>query len=455
MTLDLFPADPRADAIDLLHAATALYTVRPIVEGLLDRVGWPRAGQSLLDPSAGDGAFLVAALDRLAPKPGDLITALRVQGVELHPGAVIEARSAVAERLAVYGWDADAARAAARRMVIEGDFLTQQDLGRYQIIAGNPPYLRYGHLPEFFKSLYAAITPAFAMADVQHAFLAQCLKHLAHDGQIAFVVADRVLFNEGAAELREHLGQRLGIGHVQRHNAESAFYRPKLRRKGTPPRCHPIEIVLTPAADAPIALTRAPISPDAPGGLPVHTGRTLSDVAVVRLAPWLGPRGIFNIDAAVAAGLPTDKLVPIVENDDVAGDDTLGEPRRFAILTDRSSDPPPEIVRHLQATLNRMPARGRKKAWWTPPEPITLDLSRPGVLVPRIAKRLRAIPIPAGVLPVDHNLHIATSDTVSQDELIAYITSAKAQEFARAHAPRLENGYLDIRTSLIRRLPID
>jgi 23S rRNA G2445 N2-methylase RlmL len=100
MTLDLFPADPRADAIDLLHAATALYTVRPIVEGLLDRVGWPRAGQSLLDPSAGDGAFLVAALDRLAPAPGDLATALRVKGVELHPGAVMEARSALAERLA-------------------------------------------------------------------------------------------------------------------------------------------------------------------------------------------------------------------------------------------------------------------------------------------------------------------------------------------------------------------
>lgn len=455
MTLDLFPADPRADAIDLLHAATALYTVRPIVEGLLDRVAWPRAGERLLDPSAGDGAFLVAALDRLAPKPGDLAAALRVQGVELHPGAVIEARAAVAERLAIYSWDADAARAAARRIVVEGDFLTQDDLGRFQIIAGNPPYLRYGHLPEFFKSLYAKITPAFALADVQHAFLAKCLDHLTDHGKIAFVVADRILFNEGAADLRAHLGQRLGIGHVQRHNAESAFYRPKLRRKGTPPRCHPIEIILKPAADAPIALTRAPISPDAPQGLPIHSGRTLSDIARVRLAPWLGPRGIFNIDAAVAAGLPADKLVPIVENDDIASNDTLGAPRRFAILTERSCDPHPDIARHLQATLARMPARGRKKAWWTPPEPITLDLTRPGVLVPRIAKRLRAIPIPAGVMPVDHNLHIAASDSVSQDELIACITSAKAQEFARAHAPRIENGYFLIHTTLIRRLPID
>jgi len=40
------------------------------------------------------------------------------------------------------------------------------------------------------------------------------------------------------------------------------------------------------------------------------------------------------------------------------------------------------------------------------PETITLSLDKPMLMIPRIAKRLRAIPIPAGVLPINHNLTV-------------------------------------------------
>jgi len=445
--------DERADAIDALHAATALYTVRPIVEGLLDRLGWPDRADTLLDPSAGDGSFLIAALDRLAPAPGDRTTALRIRGVELHPGAVISARGAVADRLKSFGWGASEAHSLAREIIIERDFLECADLGKFSIVSGNPPYLRMAFLPDFFKELYGRITPAFAQADLQHAFLAKCLDCLEPDGELAMVVSDRILFNQGASALRAYLGDRLTLDHVRRLDAATAFYRPKLRRKGTPPRCHPIEIVLTPSPDG-IALTQAPISPDDPHAKHERAECTLADIASVRLAPWLGPRGIFNIDEAIAASLPREALVPIVENDDVRADDTLGAPRRYAIRTYKDQRPADAIVSHLEAALPRMPQRGKRKTWWMPPETITLDISRPGVLIPRIAKRLRAIPIPAGVLPVDHNLHITTSDTLSQSDLINLVTCDEAQDFARLHAPRLENGYLDLRASLLRRIPV-
>lgn len=445
--------DERADAIDALHAATALYTVRPIVDGLLDRLGWPDRAHTLLDPSAGDGSFLIAALDRLEPPPGDRDTAMRLRGVELHPGAVISARSAIADRLRAFGWPPSDASDIAHKIIIEGDFLECRDLGTFDLIAGNPPYLRLAHLPDFFKELYARITPAFAQADIQHAFLAKCLDCLTPEGELAMVVSDRILFNQGASALRAHLGTRLSLDHVQRLDAATAFYRPKMRRKGTPPRCHPVEVVLTPSPNG-VALTHAPISPDDPHAQHEQADCTLADIATVRLAPWLGPRGIFNIDAAIASTLPPECLIPIVENDNVGADDTLGAPRRYAIRTDKNQPPPAATAAHLEAALPRMPQRGRRKTWWMPPETITLDLSRPGILIPRIAKRLRAIPIPAGILPVDHNLHIASSDTISQEDLIELVTCDEAQAFARMHAPRLENGYLDLRASLLRRIPV-
>lgn len=319
----------------------------------------------------------------------------------------------------------------------------------------NPPYLRLAHLPDFFKELYARITPAFAQADIQHAFLAKCLDCLTPEGELAMVVSDRILFNQGASALRADLGTRLSLDHVQRLDAATAFYRPKMRRKGTPPRCHPVEVVLTPSPKRRRPDARANFARRS--ACAARTGRlhALADIATVRLAPWLGPRGIFNIDAAIASTLPPECLIPIVENDDVAADDTLGAPRRYAIRTDKNQPPPAATAAHsLEAALPRMPQRGRRKTWWMPPETITLDLSRPGILIPRIAKRLRAIPIPAGILPVDHNLHIASSDTISQEDLIELVTCDEAQAFARMHAPRLENGYLDLRASLLRRIPV-
>jgi len=56
-------------AIEALHAATALYTAEPVVEVLIDRIGWPDADGRLVDPSAGDGMFMVRALSRLDLAP--------------------------------------------------------------------------------------------------------------------------------------------------------------------------------------------------------------------------------------------------------------------------------------------------------------------------------------------------------------------------------------------------
>jgi hypothetical protein len=67
--LDLFDAaGDLSAAIEALHAATALYTAEPVVDVLLDRIGRPDRDGRLVDPSAGDGMFMVRALSGASGK---------------------------------------------------------------------------------------------------------------------------------------------------------------------------------------------------------------------------------------------------------------------------------------------------------------------------------------------------------------------------------------------------
>lgn len=450
--------EPRAEAVEALHAATALYTVGPIVDALLDRVGWPERTGRLLDPCTGDGSFIVRALSRIDTPPGDVEAVHRVRGWEIHPVAVRHAREAVAALLTDRGWAADAAGAVVAEIITEGDFIADAAIadGEFSVIAGNPPYLRYGHLPDVFKELYDQIVAEHARGDILHSFLDRCVNVLPADGVIVFVSADRWLFNQTTAKLRETLGQRVGLEHVARLDPTTSFYRPKYRRAGSPPRIHPVEIVLTPQARLIRPLTAGAICPDDGSILSATAVPTLADIASVRIAPWLGPEGIFVIEETAAAKLTGASMVPAVDTDDIPPDeDVLGTPTRRAIVTTRAEKPTGSVQAHLWRSRHLLPAKCKGKHYWMPPETITLDLSRPSILVPRIARRLRVVHLPAGVLPINHNLQVVNAaDGVPLERVAEILSCEETQAWIRRHAPRLENGFLSITTTLLRRLPL-
>lgn len=127
-TADLFSRSDRDTAIDVLHAATALYTHDPIVLQLLDQVSWPAGAGTLLDTSCGDGAFLGRALERLLeahPALPDQDLCARLEGWEIHFFAASEARNRLRRVLIEYGRDASSASSLASRMIRCGDFLTE------------------------------------------------------------------------------------------------------------------------------------------------------------------------------------------------------------------------------------------------------------------------------------------------------------------------------------------
>lgn len=457
--LDLFERSEREIAVDELHHATAIYTAEPVVDQLLDALDWPRGNRRLVDTSCGDGAFLARAIERLleaVPDIDDAHLSHVIAGWEIHFHAVAQARSRIAEVIECHGRATAAARALAALIVTEGDFLVDAPMqGTWDCITGNPPYLRYAHLPEHFRRLYEATMPEHAQADMLHSFLDRSMRVLNPDGEIALVTSDRWLTNQSAAGLREVLGQRLGVVQLERLDSSTSFYRPKQRKAGTPPRIHPVAIVLRHAGQGAMPLGRAPLYPDTFGqSASPESGPTLGELAQVRIAPWLGTPGIFLVDDDVARTLPREHLVSAVDTDDIK-DGQLGTPTRMAIRTTRDSEPPPEVMAHLDAQLHRMCARGRRNPRWVAPEPFErFDLSQPCLLVPRIARSLRPVRVPAGVLPVNHNLSIVSAGSLDLDTVEQQLNRPEAMQWVARRAPRLENGYYSLTTTLLRELPL-
>lgn len=450
----LLPFDSqRAADIDHIHLATAIYTAPPEVEALLDQLDWPACGGRLLDPGAGDGVILSAALARL-DLPADHIAATdRVRGYEFHPGAAQSARAAVSSHLRQRGWTSGPAAAAAERIVEQRDFLLSPlVVGSCQVIAMNPPFLRRVGLPAAYRAAFDQATPAHAQADLLFAYLQKAADLLPVDGAIGLIASDRFLLNQNSAALRARLGQRFRVRSLRRLDAASAFYRPKLRRAGTPPRIQPVSMVLDPHGRG-LPLTRAPFALEAT--TPID-GVPLANLARIQLAPWLGPAGIFVI--ADRDQLPEADLVPAVGPDDIhPHQDELGPIRRWAIRTAPDRPPAASVLTHLERELPRMPSRGRRKTRWLPPESFAhrLPLAVDAVLVPRIARRLRAIPLPAGTLPLDHGLVVASG--LPPATFQAWFSDPRIAAQAEALAPRLENSFFSYTATLLRQLivPLD
>lgn len=446
---------PPTQAIDDLHNATAIYTASHVINALLDRLNWPNTPGQLLDPSAGDGAFLIEAIKRLdVSKPQNLD---RIQGWEIHSIAAADAKRAISNYLQNQNYSPSKAKQLAKKIVINKDFLINGPITeRFSIIAGNPPYLCFRRFPPYFKALYGTTMPPYARADILYAFLDTCTKLLAPEGKLGLICSDRFLINDTTAELRKELGGRVGITHLSRLDQKTAFYRPKRRVKDSPPRIHPIEIIFQSTTNPTLRITEHPLSPDTLQTESATTGQTLSDIAKVTLAPWLGPEGIFIIDAPTARKLQNHvELIPAVDTDDIdPSTQQITTPYRYVIKTDPLTKPNSKLEQHLRQNLDRMPPRGRRSTYWLPPETPNIPLNQPSLLIPRIARHLRAIELPAGIMPINHNLSIISSGHKPLSEIKEILLSEKSQAWMKANAPRLENGYLSITTKRLRRLPI-
>jgi len=200
-------AAPTADR----RSRGAWYTPRPVVDGLLALAVGPASALPALvvDPTCGGGAFLLAALDRLAGAGVDRDEALgRVAGLDVDPGAVEVTRWGLALWWLARGGDGPVPALDVGR----GDALTPwpQRWRRVPVLViGNPPFatpLKQGALPDVAARFRAGRADVLGpYADLAAIHLLQATEQVAPGSTVALVQPQSVLAGRDTAGLRAHL----------------------------------------------------------------------------------------------------------------------------------------------------------------------------------------------------------------------------------------------------------
>ncbi len=154
---------------------------------------------NVLEPSCGDGVFLdsLASLNLINDIPN-------VTAVEIEPDEAEKVCNNYIDKSNVH--------------VLNEDFLDfyQRVYGKekYDLILGNPPYIRYQYLTEEQREIQSSILTSHGMKsnkliNAWVAFLVACVQLLSENGKIAFVIPAEILQVAYAEDLRLFLSNQL------------------------------------------------------------------------------------------------------------------------------------------------------------------------------------------------------------------------------------------------------
>lgn len=192
----------------------AIFTKSEVVEFILDLTGYtvsvPLTEYRLLEPSFGDGDFLLPAIDRL------LAAAIRerkltfqhlshaIRAVELHRTTFEKTRKLVAERLRKGGLSSQDAARLCNTWLHQGDFLLTEFDPSFTHVVGNPPYVRQESIPDILMAEYRMrYKTIYDRADIYVPFIERSLTLLSQSGKLGFICADRWMKNKYGKKLRE------------------------------------------------------------------------------------------------------------------------------------------------------------------------------------------------------------------------------------------------------------
>ena len=211
-----------------------VYTRQWVVDLILDLAGYlpeqDLADRYAVEPSAGEGAFLVPMIRRLLDSleaHGRPLSDARhaLHAYELDERSAAQVIDRAIEELRSRGIDARTARSMAQGWVTVGDYLllSRKDR-RADLVIGNPPYIRYDDLPEGSFAAYRRLYPTMVgRCDIYVGFIEAGLRQLADDGALAFICADRWMRSAYGSELRRLVAQRFSMDVVIEMHDAPAF----------------------------------------------------------------------------------------------------------------------------------------------------------------------------------------------------------------------------------------
>ena len=202
----------------------AIYTRREVVDFILDLSGYTSDKKlyesSLLEPSFGEGEFLVAVIERLLKSweahssSSDIISGLSnaLYGVELHLESYQQTKNQVLRLLADKGVSKSVSLQLADRWLMNGDYLLIEDMPDFNYIIGNPPYVRQELVPDELMAAYRSrYSTIYDRADLYIPFIESSLKKLAKQGTLAFICSDRWMKNRYGGPLRQMVSESYNL----------------------------------------------------------------------------------------------------------------------------------------------------------------------------------------------------------------------------------------------------
>lgn len=188
-----------------------------------DRLG--RLPRTVLDPSCGSGAFLLAVAEVLVERgldPADVVHD-RLVGHDIDPRAVEVARTALAtwSGTAMVTSDGHASDAAPEIDVTVRDVLDVDEgvgLGLHDLVIGNPPFLSQLRAstalgPERLEALSVRLGPFGQYVDASAVFLAMGLHSVGPGGIVCLIQPQSFLSNKNAGSVRNLVSE--GGGPIQ------------------------------------------------------------------------------------------------------------------------------------------------------------------------------------------------------------------------------------------------
>ncbi len=202
----------------------AIYTRREVVEFILDLLGYtpnkPLFERRLLEPSFGEGDFLLIIVERLLEAwrrhrgKGNAFESLKdsIKAVELHKSTFSATRKRVVTQLIEAGIKYRDAERLTNTWLVCGDFLLTPIPDAFDYVVGNPPYVRQELIPDALMAEYRArYKTIFDRADLYIPFIERSLNLLRTKSALGFICADRWMKNRYGRQLRQLVAERFHL----------------------------------------------------------------------------------------------------------------------------------------------------------------------------------------------------------------------------------------------------
>lgn len=197
-----------------------IYTRPNVVEFMLTAIGLNTCEDfknvRILEPSCGEGEFVVAIVDRLINLPQRRPTikqlATKLLAVDLVTESIKITKKKVANLLEVRGYSTIEVTLLLNQWFLSADFLLADITSDFTHVIGNPPYVRVENIPKNllneYRRHFATMTDR---ADLYVPFYEKCLSLLKENGRLSFICTDRWTKNTYGRSLRKLINDNFGL----------------------------------------------------------------------------------------------------------------------------------------------------------------------------------------------------------------------------------------------------